>query len=58
MSCLEISGGYHPVNWDEIKLDGTSKGFFEEVVESFTYHECGWLGPVELFLVLRLLAIN
>ena len=58
MVSVGILGGYHLVNWDEIKLDGTLKYFFEEVVESFTYQECGWLGPVELFSVLRLLDIN
>ena len=41
MGCVGISRRYHPVNWDEIKLDGTSKGFFEVVVESFISCECG-----------------
>ena len=34
------------------------KGFFEEVVESFTSRKCDWLGPIKIFLVLCLLAIN
>ena len=58
MGSVGFSGGYHPIDWDEIKLDGTSKGFFESIVESFSSHECGWLGPVELFSVLCMLAIN
>ena len=58
MGCVGISVGYNLVNWDEIKSDGTSKGLFEAVDEYFTSHECGWLGHVELFLVLGLLPIN
>ena len=58
MGCIGISGGYHLVHWDEIKLDGNSKGFFEAVTEYFTSHKCGWLGHIEIFLVLCLLAIN
>ena len=41
MGCVGIIGGYHLVNWDEIKSNGTSKGFFEAVTESFTSCECG-----------------
>ena len=58
MGCVGISGGYHLVNLDEIKLDGTLKVFFEEVAEYFNSYECGWLGLVEIFSILRLLAIN
>ena len=58
VDCVGILGGYHLVNWDEIKSDGTSKGFLEVVVESFTSHKCGWLGLVEFFLVLHVLVIN
>ena len=58
VGCVGILGGYRPVNWDEIKSDGTSKVFFELVVKSFTSLECGWLGIIEVFLVLHLLAIN
>ena len=49
MGCMGISGGYHSIDWDEIKSDGTSKSFFEAIVESFTSHKRGWLGPVEHF---------
>ena len=58
MGCVGISGGYRPINWDEIKSYGTSKGIFEAIAKSFTSCECGLLGPVELFSVLFLLAIN
>ena len=58
MGCVGISEGYCLNVWDEIKSDGTLKGFFEKVYGSFTYCECGWLGPIELFLVLCLLAIH
>ena len=58
MGCVGISKGYHPVNWDEIKSNGNSKGFLEEEAESFTSRECGWLGPIEIFLVLHMLAIH
>ena len=58
MGGVGISGRYHSVDGDDIKSDGTSKIFFEELVESFTSHECGWLGHVEIFLVLCLLTIN
>lgn len=58
VGCVGISGQYHSVNGDEIKLDGTLKGFFEVVYEYCTSHECGWFGHVELFSILHLLAIN
>ena len=58
MGCVGILGGYHPIDWDEIKLDGTSEGLFESVAGYFTSHEYGWFGPIELFSVLWLLAIN
>ena len=58
MGCVGISEGYHLIDWDEIKSNGTSKKFFESIVESFTSCKCGWLGHVELFSVLCLLAIN
>ena len=58
MGCIGISGGYGSVKWDEIKSNCASKGFFEVVDESFTSHECGWLGPIEIFSILHLLSIN
>ena len=51
-------GGYLSKDWDEIKSNGTSKVFFEWIVGCSTSSECGWLGPVELFSVLCMLAIN
>ena len=58
VSFIGISGGYRSIVWDEIKSNGTSNLFFESIVRCSTSHECGWLGLVELFLVLCLLAIN
>ena len=56
--CIGILGGYLSIDWDEIKSNGTSKVFFESIVGCSTSHECGWLGHVELCLVLCLLAID
>ena len=58
MGCVGILGGYYLGYWDEKKLDGTSKDFFEVVAKSFTSHKWGWLGIVEPFSILRILAIN
>ena len=58
MCCVGISGGYCSVNWDEIQSNGTSKVFFESIVGCSTSCECGWLGPIELFSILFMLAIN
>ena len=58
VGCVGFSGGYRSVNWDEIKSYDNSKDFFEAVAKSFISHECGWLGIVELFSILHMLAIN
>ena len=41
-----------------MKLEGTLKDLVEVPVEILTTSVGGWLGPIGLFLVLRLLAKN
>ena len=58
VGCVGISRGYCRGNGDEIKSDGISKNLVEAVAKYFTSHECGWLGPIEHFSILCLLAIK
>ena len=41
-----------------MKLEGTSKDLVEVVAEILTSRVVGWFEPIELFEILRLLAIN